>query len=276
LLVACSARKAPPPPAAKLLGDRPTLLGPLATLPPRETPLGEARRLAPAFFDEDDQPREVTAPEYPGLRFSCSVRSATHKGSRVGAPNLVFRAEEAVPTLTAAWGPPGKSVDGDDRIYLWLNREGRLRALLALGPDDEQAYVEIEAYTPLEEMLAAGPLFGFEKRSLLGRTTKELEAELGRPLDFDIPSLEIAPTEWETGIAEIVLRVDDDRVVTSFEFWLPYGDDASREHARRLVEQKLGTPRLVEENLIFDAGDRRIEVHDEPRSHAWQVVVTRR
>jgi len=210
-----------------------------------------------------------------GCREAPRAPTRAEVAARLGAqPTLpgpiVLPAEDALATLTAAWGPPREGYGADGRpLYLWWRPVVGVRARFDPAQDRDPVQVEIEEYTPLRQLLGSyGPLLQFEQRSLVGRRLGEIWREYGER--YGGAQLELTtPTDWDPHRVTVVsLHTGDTTEVVGFELFIDYGADG-RDQVRDLLEQRFGPGIREPAGLRFFLAGRVIIARDDPTHHQW-------
>ena len=185
------------------------------------------------------------------MTFADSPESATlDEDEYLGLRGITFSFPDdgtAERMFTSQWGEPSYKQDllgGETRLY-WFNPEERVRLTLSREDWSSEATVDLEVYTPLEELIGSkrSRRFGFERIMLLGASAEAIRAEYGPAVahaDEYSVLLYLPPTDYAAGDSVVRMSVIDGRV----ESIGVTVEDHRSEHLQELLASKLGRPTL--------------------------------
>lgn len=185
-----------------------------------------------------------------------------------------------------AWGSGvrARADFGDEGLY-WFASESGLRATLTQTAFGDTS-VSFTAYWPTARLIGtATALLGRSAEDVatryMGWLPKDELATLRDPAKWagGLVSLRLPPTEFGSISAHLHLSFDPKGVVERTSISLSYDSFADLKPARlALLKETLGGPDVVETtdhgHIVFEQGERRVEVYDQEADKSWDVTVT--
>jgi len=158
---------------------------------------------------------------------------------------------------------------------IWVDPESGLRATGNEDVPDYDYHVRFDHYVPLTKWLGPGEALAVLPSPVLGKQWEEVAEAYGEAVQPGFHSLFLPPFESSDQSEEqVVLSSDENHVISSLDFEIPYSDDNMKESHLRLLESKWGLREGSEPEWSFPSADGVVvRVADFAKLHALSVRI---